>query len=412
MATPDSSTTRSIGNLDDSLVRKNRNLIPKLVNTSMRNTFVDLNESLCNSSLFLSRCTPSTPRFRITKATDLTVINMETVADLMEELDGEILQLFRVEQQMQAIATKCRSLRENIDSKYSTIYTMVRQLAENGRRVFIPKETQTECVQTPIKPVIQKMSANETPVSFLHNTFRKRRLSSLSEKSNLSNAEPETEEEVSLKSNEVHKTNLNRQKLSDDLKMRFHRLPALVKGYLTRRLMKTEKVMKLVNTIKDINKSMDSIQHISTPLRKSDLSFMDYCTPYLRQSRQEIHEIFFKYTKAQQMSLIARKRQCVLELHYKNLVPISESSYIKYSSQENINKSGTSTELNKSIQKKANQSSKASANSSSKVNRSVFNSTTKTWEVSLGNLKSKGKSQSPAKKIMTRSALRLRNIKE
>ena len=139
--------------------------------------------------------------------------------------------------------------------------------------------------------------------------------------------------------------------MSDTMKMRLRRLPGLVKGYLTRRLMKTDKVQTLIKTIRDINTMM---KNFSTPHRKSDKPFMDYCIPHLKKSRHEIHEIFFKYTKVEQMSLIALKREGILNKHYKNGVPISESSYLNYSFRDAFNNSGISSATKKVMQRKTN----------------------------------------------------------
>lgn len=181
------------------------------------------------------------------------------------------------------------------------------------------------------------------------------------------------------------------QELSNKLKIGLRRLPALVKGYLTRRLMKTDRVEKQIKTFREISVQ---IQNISHPPRPSDKSLLDIFIPHLNKSRNEIHDIFFKYSKAEQMSLIALKRENVLNKHFKNGIPISGSSYLNRSFHDSMINNVISSATKKVMERKANSISESV--SVSKANKSLRNSSKEPLR--------KSSVRSPAKKPTTRSS--------
>ena len=163
----------------------------EMANNSMHNksTFTRLGDAIHDSSIWLSRRAPSTPRFIVdhpAQADDLSV-NLQKVTDLMEELDAEMIQLIGVEQQMQSITLKCRLIRQNIMTKSNDIHATVEQLAANLSKEVLPKATQTDLVEMEkagrsfVKEESGLFSSPNLPL--LNNNYRKRRLSAVRERS-------------------------------------------------------------------------------------------------------------------------------------------------------------------------------------------------------------------------------------
>ncbi|XP_060741356.1 centriolar coiled-coil protein of 110 kDa isoform X1 [Tachysurus vachellii] len=108
--------------------------------------------------------------------------------------------------------------------------------------------------------------------------------------------------------------------LSDSLNISQSRLPlchrplmaAAVKGYLTRRLLRTERVAQLIRTIKDTQLFLQSFQP-PTPGReynsKQDQVLQERVTLQLRSARFELHDLFFSVCPAERMQVISRDRQ-------------------------------------------------------------------------------------------------------
>ncbi|KAF4082962.1 hypothetical protein AMELA_G00134530 [Ameiurus melas] len=91
---------------------------------------------------------------------------------------------------------------------------------------------------------------------------------------------------------------------------------AAVKGYLTRRLLRTERVAQLIRTIKDTQLFLQGFQP-PTPGReygsKQDRVLQERVTLQLRSARYELHDLFFSVCPAERMQVISWDRQLTRE---------------------------------------------------------------------------------------------------
>ncbi|OWF47774.1 hypothetical protein KP79_PYT06217 [Mizuhopecten yessoensis] len=98
-----------------------------------------------------------------------------------------------------------------------------------------------------------------------------------------------------------------------NLKRCFDRVSACVRGYLTRRLLRTEKVQEILKTIKDTKDFAYQFQ-AETPIKRGDFSssdrhLLDRIIAQLQAALLDVHEIFFEIPVWERMSLIAQSRQ-------------------------------------------------------------------------------------------------------
>ncbi|XP_034751383.1 uncharacterized protein si:ch73-100l22.3 isoform X2 [Etheostoma cragini] len=94
-------------------------------------------------------------------------------------------------------------------------------------------------------------------------------------------------------------------------------LLAAVKGFLARRLLKTERVAQLVRTIRDTHQFLQALQRQS-PGRgefhsRQDLLLQERVTLQLRAARYEVHDIFFSLSAGERMQLINWDRELARE---------------------------------------------------------------------------------------------------
>ncbi|XP_068448690.1 uncharacterized protein cp110 isoform X2 [Clinocottus analis] len=94
-------------------------------------------------------------------------------------------------------------------------------------------------------------------------------------------------------------------------------LLAAVKGFLARRLLKTERVAQLVRTIRDTNQFLLALQRQS-PGRgefssRQDLLLQERVSLQLRAARYEVYDIFFSLSAGERMQLISWDRELVKE---------------------------------------------------------------------------------------------------
>ncbi|XP_026786493.3 centriolar coiled-coil protein of 110 kDa [Pangasianodon hypophthalmus] len=91
---------------------------------------------------------------------------------------------------------------------------------------------------------------------------------------------------------------------------------AAVKGYLTRRLLRTERVTQLIRTIKDTQLFLQGFQP-PTPGReygnKQDRVLQERVSLQLRSARYELHDLFFSVCPAERMQVISWDRQLTRE---------------------------------------------------------------------------------------------------
>eukprot|EP00058_Branchiostoma_floridae_P010241 XP_002595729.1 hypothetical protein BRAFLDRAFT_64856 [Branchiostoma floridae] len=96
------------------------------------------------------------------------------------------------------------------------------------------------------------------------------------------------------------------------LQSKFERLSAAVKGYLTRRLLRTEKLQALRKTIKDTTELIMSLQQ-ETPIRKGmvttqDAELVQRVMVQLQAALLEVHDVFFQLPVQGQMAIITHDR--------------------------------------------------------------------------------------------------------
>ncbi|XP_026159551.1 uncharacterized protein cp110 isoform X2 [Mastacembelus armatus] len=94
-------------------------------------------------------------------------------------------------------------------------------------------------------------------------------------------------------------------------------LLAAVKGFLTRRLLRTERVAQLVRTIRDTQQFLQAFQEQS-PSRgelssRQDLLLQERVTLQLRAARYEVYDIFFSLSARERMQLISWDRELARE---------------------------------------------------------------------------------------------------
>ncbi|KAI1886472.1 hypothetical protein AGOR_G00196100 [Albula goreensis] len=98
-------------------------------------------------------------------------------------------------------------------------------------------------------------------------------------------------------------------------------LAAAVKGYLTRRLLRTERLAQLQRTVKDTQHFLLSLQ-AQTPGRgelggRQDLLLQERVLLQLCSARYEVHDIFFMLSPAERMQIISWDRQLLREREMK-----------------------------------------------------------------------------------------------
>ncbi|XP_043945690.1 centriolar coiled-coil protein of 110 kDa isoform X2 [Protopterus annectens] len=98
-----------------------------------------------------------------------------------------------------------------------------------------------------------------------------------------------------------------------DIHMKFEKVTALAKGFLTRRLMETEKVKALQQTVKDTIEFIKTFQSEPYsrrgPVSSQDMSLQDRVLAQLRAALYEIHDIFFVMKPADRMAILHHDRE-------------------------------------------------------------------------------------------------------
>ncbi|XP_051792194.1 uncharacterized protein LOC114664944 isoform X1 [Erpetoichthys calabaricus] len=106
--------------------------------------------------------------------------------------------------------------------------------------------------------------------------------------------------------------NLNFQPGGSILAIRRIKIAAAVKGYLTRRLLQTERLMGLIRIIKDTRQFIQSLESQSPGKTgfnsRRDLSLEERVLLQLRSALYEFHDIFFTWSTAERMQIISHDR--------------------------------------------------------------------------------------------------------
>ncbi|XP_067118585.1 uncharacterized protein [Centruroides vittatus] len=110
---------------------------------------------------------------------------------------------------------------------------------------------------------------------------------------------------------EINNSN-DKREFSPEMLAKFNRVSAVAKGYLTRRLMKTERVQNIIQTIKDTLICALKF-HQETPIKKGKITVKDAelhkrLIAQLTAACYELHDIFFKLTPKERMAIISQSR--------------------------------------------------------------------------------------------------------
>ncbi|XP_006756156.1 PREDICTED: centriolar coiled-coil protein of 110 kDa [Myotis davidii] len=103
------------------------------------------------------------------------------------------------------------------------------------------------------------------------------------------------------------------QAFSPEVQAKFNRITAVAKGFLTRRLMETDKLKQLRQTVKDTMEFIRSFQS-EAPLKRGvvsaqDASLQERVLAQLRAALYGIHDIFFVMDAAERMSILHHDRE-------------------------------------------------------------------------------------------------------
>ncbi|XP_054445620.1 centriolar coiled-coil protein of 110 kDa isoform X2 [Pteronotus mesoamericanus] len=103
------------------------------------------------------------------------------------------------------------------------------------------------------------------------------------------------------------------QVISPEVQAKFNRITAVAKGFLTRRLMQTDKLKQLRQTVKDTMEFIRSFQS-EAPLKRGvvsaqDASLQERVLAQLRAALYGIHDIFFVMDAAERMSILHHDRE-------------------------------------------------------------------------------------------------------
>ncbi|XP_078097057.1 centriolar coiled-coil protein of 110 kDa [Mustelus asterias] len=98
-----------------------------------------------------------------------------------------------------------------------------------------------------------------------------------------------------------------------EIQKKFNKVTAVAKGFLTRRLMQTEKLKQLQQTVKDTLEFIGNFQ-TETPLKRSavssqDVSLHERVIAQLRAALYEIHDIFFVLNPDDRMQILSHDRE-------------------------------------------------------------------------------------------------------
>ncbi|XP_052618195.1 centriolar coiled-coil protein of 110 kDa isoform X1 [Peromyscus californicus insignis] len=103
------------------------------------------------------------------------------------------------------------------------------------------------------------------------------------------------------------------QVFSPEIQAKFNKITAVARGFLTRKLMQTDKLKRLRQTVKDTMEFMRSFQS-EAPLKRGvvsaqDASLQERVLAQLRAALYGIHDIFFVMDAAERMSILRHDRE-------------------------------------------------------------------------------------------------------
>ncbi|XP_077172316.1 centriolar coiled-coil protein of 110 kDa isoform X2 [Paroedura picta] len=103
------------------------------------------------------------------------------------------------------------------------------------------------------------------------------------------------------------------QVYSPEMKRKLNKISALAKGFLTRRLLQTEKLKHLQQTVKDTREFIRNFQS-EAPLKRGavsaqDASLQERVVAQLRAALYDIHDTFFKMEASERMNILRHDRE-------------------------------------------------------------------------------------------------------
>ncbi|KAM9222941.1 centriolar coiled-coil protein of 110 kDa isoform 2-T3 [Leptosomus discolor] len=103
------------------------------------------------------------------------------------------------------------------------------------------------------------------------------------------------------------------QVFSPEIQMKFDKITAVAKGFLTRRLLQTEKLKHLKQTVKDTMEFIKNFQS-EAPLKRGSVSAQDASLhervmAQLRAALYDIHDIFFTMEASERMNILRHDRE-------------------------------------------------------------------------------------------------------
>ncbi|NXY19109.1 CP110 protein, partial [Atrichornis clamosus] len=103
------------------------------------------------------------------------------------------------------------------------------------------------------------------------------------------------------------------QVFSPEIQMKFDKITAVAKGFLTRRLLQTEKLKHLKQTVKDTAEFIKNFQS-EAPLKRGSVSAQDASLhervmAQLRAALYDIHDIFFTMDASERMNILRHDRE-------------------------------------------------------------------------------------------------------
>uniref|UniRef100_A0A8C3PSE5 Centriolar coiled-coil protein 110 n=1 Tax=Calidris pygmaea TaxID=425635 RepID=A0A8C3PSE5_9CHAR len=103
------------------------------------------------------------------------------------------------------------------------------------------------------------------------------------------------------------------QVFSPEIQMKFDKITAVAKGFLTRRLLQTEKLKHLKQTVKDTMEFIKNFQS-EAPLKRGSVSAQDASLhervmAQLRAALYDIHDIFFTIEASERMNILRHDRE-------------------------------------------------------------------------------------------------------
>ncbi|XP_076123041.1 uncharacterized protein ccp110 [Alosa pseudoharengus] len=135
------------------------------------------------------------------------------------------------------------------------------------------------------------------------------------------------------------------QVLSVEQQRALCRLTAVVRGFLIRRLLKTDKVKHLRQTVQDTQEFIRSFQTEAPQRRVSlspqDLSLQDRVRAQLRAARFDIHDIFFELSPEERLALLQQDRDLRTERKLREMEktkPLKERRCLSAATQKSLDR--------------------------------------------------------------------------